>query len=430
MAGSHKILVFNDNVYKKYQSGTWNVVTTSNPAENDYLAQGMTPSEIEDMSEEAWGALTGIVELCYYTDDPTKTEAQFEIDTDDFRLHDEFDNQVDVLYLTNKEGVTESTLDITANHTPLDEVYEDFDLVVWKSDDPHQLSMSVTGIPHPKHRHKVEISDPQRTIKDWTDWTESNLLESVSITPSMFNTINPSTLTVTVEQLDGKTVTATGIVSIFDTEPIIFATYLGNTLNVRIGDDENDKIQFKILLNGKQIHPSDGFTALSPPPAEYSRTFYSHEIKINQQNTLEIISKDEYGKESRASLSFLGDYTGIMFMDSVGKYFSDSLGNVLQYLDFGSILAGRTTLPKRVRLINKNVFPIKNLKLTMETGYQSNTRVEISKTESPFVPETTLSFSSGLEANAESEFYVRIATHKDDPPHSGTFDIIANAEPL
>lgn len=430
-ASIHKILVFNDNVYKKYQSGTWNVVTTSNPTESEYLVQGMTPSEIEDMSEEAWGALTGIVELCYYTDDLTKNDVHFEIETEPFRLYDEFGSQAYILYFIEEQEVTEATLEITANHTPLDEVYEDFELVVWKSEDSDQLSLAVTGIPHAKHRHKVELSQPDRVIKDWTPWAEANLSESVTITPSMFNTINPSTLTVTVEQLDGKVITATGIVSIFDTEPRIFATYLGNRLQVRIGDDENDRVQYKVQLNGKQVYPVEGYTPLAPSPIEFSRVFRSDEIKINQVNTIDIFSKDEYEKESSARITFTGEYAGLMFTDENGEYYSTEFGDLLKYLDFGVIIAGQVTLPKKVRVVNKNGYAIGNLSISLDSSnIQGATRVEMSKTASPFVHQSQIIPTGEYQQNEEVPIYVRVATTKDDSPQTGVFEIHATADPV
>lgn len=426
-----KILVFHNGVYKKYFNGLWIEISTSPPTPHDFVNHGMSQEDISLIPELAWRQLLGLIEIHCYTDDITKTEINFEIETSPFILYETLGEDLDIYYYTNNLNITEATLKITANYSPLDEINDDFDLVVWKSEEPEQLAMSLTGIPHAKHRHKVELSNPNRTIKDWTQWTESNLSESISITPSMFNTINPSTLTVTVEQLDGKNITATGIVSIYDTEPRIFATYLGNRLQVQIGDDESDKIQYKILLNGTQVYPAEGYTPLANSPINFTRVFRSDEIKIGQLNTIDIFSKDEYGKESSAKITFTGEYSGLMFMDENGEYYSTEFGELLKYLDFGVVFAGQTTIPKKVRVVNKNGYTIGNLSISLDTpSIQGGTKVELSKTEEPFVHQNHIRLDGEYQHNDEVPVYVRVVTEKEDEPQTGVFEIHATADPV
>ncbi|RNB52692.1 hypothetical protein EDM57_21125 [Brevibacillus gelatini] len=429
-----RILVCNDGVYKKYNSDMWEIVATTEPSLMDYL-NGMTLAELSSIPEKAWSELEGVVKICYFTDDESVEEPLFNIKTKPFTLYDEFGESVDILYYTDDNSITNKTLEITTNYSPLDDLEGDFDIVLWKENTVNK-TMFVNGIPYPNYRHKVEISDPDRVLQDWSNWTLQDSLNTVIVSSNMFASHHPHTLTISVEQVDGKIIQETGIFTIFDTEPQIIASYIGNTLDLKIGDEESDKVQFKIILNGEQIYPEEGFTPLLPSPINFSRIFSNNEIKINQLNSIVIECKDEYGMKSTATLTFIGDYSGILFMDLNGKYFSDTFGNILQYLDFGSIIAGRTTLPQKVRVTNKNNFPIKNMILTvgdidldLDSNRSSNTKIEISKTESPFVSENVLTFEDELETNEEINFYVRIVTDKDDPPHSGLFDIIVDAEP-
>ncbi|WP_157793930.1 DUF4082 domain-containing protein [Paenibacillus donghaensis] len=163
---NRKVLVFNKNQYKKY-TNTWENIST-NPIESDYIS-GNTLEQLSLIPESAWSQLTGNVELCYYTDDSTKTEAQFNIETtpftlaeewedkeikiieytDDpnqsestitletepFSLYDELGDTVDVLYYTDDPSKTSANLNVTANYSPLDEIVGDFDVVTWTDDE-------------------------------------------------------------------------------------------------------------------------------------------------------------------------------------------------------------------------------------------------------------------------------------------------------
>lgn len=457
-----KSLIYNNFKYLTFKSNKWEAIANSSPTEQDYLLYGI--DNISLIPESAWKELSGTVELCYYTENTSQVEVKFNIETDPFTLedvlqgktisiieytdnpsqtessvvietepftfYDEMGDSFDLLYYTDELESIRAELEITANHTPLDEVQSDFDLVTW-TEDAENLSMSITGIPYPKYRYKVELSDPDRVIQDWSSWTEMDVSENVMITPSMFNTINPSVLTVTVEQIDGTIVTATGTVAIYDTEPRIFATYLGNTLHVKIGDDENDRVQYKVSLNGKQVYPDEGFTPLYPSPVEFTRVFYSHEIKINQQNTIDIVSRDEYGKESSATLTFRGEYSGLLFTDENGDYYSNEFGELLKYLDFGAIFAGQITMPKKVRLINKNGYTVGNVSITLDAkNVQGNTKVEMSKSDAPFVHQDVIHPSGEYKHNEEIPIFVRVVTTKDDDPQTGTFEIQASADPV
>lgn len=166
---SENVLVYSNGEYKKYNStlSSWQTIISSTPTESDYL-QGNTLSEIESIPESAWQQLTGTVELCYYTDNTSLTEAQFNIETEPFTLADEFEGKevkvleytdnpsqveskvetevepytiydefgdtMEVLYYTDDASKTSADLEITANYSPLDEIDEDFEVVTWTNE--------------------------------------------------------------------------------------------------------------------------------------------------------------------------------------------------------------------------------------------------------------------------------------------------------
>ncbi|MCP1185120.1 SPRY domain-containing protein [Paenibacillus sp. 1781tsa1] len=176
-----KAFIFNNSIYKYYSVFNWITLSSSSPTEQDYLNFGM--DDISTIPESAWSQLQSEIDLCYYTDDPTKTEASFNIETDPFTLaeewedkeikiieytddpnqtestitietepftlYDELGDSLDVLYYTDDPSKTSAELNITANYSPLDELEGDFDVVTW-SDNNNPKIASTSSIPSPQ----------------------------------------------------------------------------------------------------------------------------------------------------------------------------------------------------------------------------------------------------------------------------------------
>lgn len=292
--------------------------------------------------------------------------------------------------------------------------------------------VEITGNPSVRFRYKVDYNG-ETLLKDWSAYDIKPVNDTVTIPSSYISALTPSKINVTAENyFDGLETSNYGSIILYDTEPALVASMKGQTLHLEIGDEELDRVRFNIKVNGKQVYPiGEGFSPLEQSPFSFVYRIDSSEIMFGSLNRVEIVAEDEFGKQSNLVINFLGDYSGIMFVDEQGEYFSDNLGKVLQYLDFGSIIAGRITLPKKVRIVNKNGYPINNLLLTLDgSSIQSSSLIQLSKTESPFTPEQNLVFDQVLEHDEEVPVYVRIVTDKDASPHDGTFDIIVNADPL
>ncbi|MFC8688133.1 LamG domain-containing protein [Brevibacillus porteri] len=291
---------------------------------------------------------------------------------------------------------------------------------------------TIVGMPSSKFRYKVDFNG-QSVIKDWTELTDQTVDDSVLISSAFLNSISPYKISVIAEEAFNSALTTNyGTITLYDTEPTLIATVKGQKLYVQIGDNELDKVRFRVSINKKQVYPATGdFTPLIQAPTTFDYFISASDIILGGMNLLEIIAEDEFGKSSSLGLNFFGDYSGLMFVDENGRYFSDNIGNVLNYMDFGRITGGQTTLPKKIRVVNKNGFPIHNLLLTMNAG-ASNSRsvIQISKTDSPFTPEDQLSYARTIEDEQEVPVFVRVVTNKDDQPHSGTFEIVVNADPV
>uniref|UniRef100_UPI0020BE89DB hypothetical protein n=1 Tax=Lysinibacillus sp. D4B1_S16 TaxID=2941231 RepID=UPI0020BE89DB len=107
----------------------------------------------------------------------------------------------------------------------------------------------------------------------------------------------------------------------------------------------------RVLLNNGDYYPSDGsFTKLGEAPQNIELAIGSKDIRIDNWNTLKVEFQDFFGTTDYWSIQFMGTYTGLMFKDVYGQYFSSEIGEVLKYLDFGIIMAGQTTIEHGVFL--------------------------------------------------------------------------------
>src|SRR5690606_39035661 len=138
---------------------------------------------------------------------------------------------------------------------------------------------------------------------------------------------------------------------------------------------------------------------------------------------------EEFGVEASLDpLTFMGTYVGVMFADSGGEYYSTDSGALLTSLDFGIFFAGFDSDIARVRLINQNYFPVRNLTLTLNKNSMATyTDVKISKQGgTSFSGQDSLVFPETIASGEEVEFYVKIFTDKL-ARGVGNFEIIAKA---
>lgn len=175
-----KTLVFHNGVYKYYTT-SWQTIGAT-VTENDYITKGM--DDISIIPESAWGELTGNIEFCYWTDHQPKTEVSFNIETESFTLADELKDQTikiieytdnpvqeessvtietyepftiydelgdnaEILYYTDGPTKNSAQLEITANHSLLDELSGDVEVVTWTNayDEGIQMGYDLNALP-------------------------------------------------------------------------------------------------------------------------------------------------------------------------------------------------------------------------------------------------------------------------------------------
>lgn len=522
----HLTLVNNNGTFYGYSNNVWNLVSTGFPTENDFINGGIV--DLSSIPESAWAELQGDVELCYYTDDPDKTETQFNIETDPFTLaeewedkeikiieytdnpnqaesvitletepftmYDELGDSVDVLYYTDDPNKNSANLELTANYTPLDEIDGDFEVVTWTDDEEAEsMNVNMNALPFEQMVLQLEdfnvpgainsiITSPSSSINQGTlrfifsfdsgqTWQvcRFNKWKAIEITPSIISKYGmtleevnkltkdnfddkPNNIRIGYYldesihsgqsiELDNLKLSALSptedaklsdmAMYVLNTTATIQLELQGNKLIGSLSDTDKGKVQYRIILNGSPYFPINGeYTSLALSPVEIEFNISDRDIIFNQPNTVRVEFQDAWGQSDFWEAKFVGTYSGLMFIDSTGEYLSDTFGGILKYLDFGTIVAGQTTLDQKVIIKNQMGYSINNLTLEVLTDQlPEGVNVELSKESSPFIGSSKLSFTDVIKHNESVEVYTRIVTSINAKPWpGGRFGITAKAD--
>jgi hypothetical protein len=208
----------------------------------------------------------------------------------------------------------------------------------------------------------------------------------------------------------------------------------GGLLIATITDDDKDRVKYRVLLNNNQVFPQIDYTDYLNIPFDVKVRFPQDMILIGETNRVKIEFKDDMMDAPISwETTFIGDYSGLMFCDASESYYSNHIGEILKYLDFGTIVAGQTTIAERVFVKNTLGYPVENLVLRVnqrDIALQgSHARVEISQYDAPFISESELIFPNGLKDKERLSFYIQIVTDREAKA-GGMFDVTVTADPL
>ena len=154
--------------------------------------------------------------------------------------------------------------------------------------------------------------------------------------------IGTNAVTVVTQDEAGATQTYTFNIIKNDELPNSVSTLLDNKYTMNISDGDMDLVTLQASLNGEVI---DTITEGIKAPFTHVVTWDKHKVKIGETNTLTVVLTDNVGGTRTITETFIGDYYGLMFMDTAGKYLTNDLGELLKYLDLGTVIAGRDSLP-------------------------------------------------------------------------------------
>lgn len=145
-----------------------------------------------------------------------------------------------------------------------------------------------------------------------------------------------------------------------DALPTYVGTLVDNVYSFSINDADGDKVKFKTEFNGNVLEAEGDFTDV---PLSHNTVIDKHKIVYGAQNTLTITITDSVGGVTVITETFVGDYYGLLFMDSNSKFLTNDLGDLLETLDFGIVVSGRPSVEQEILVLNKTKGILKSVAL-------------------------------------------------------------------
>lgn len=401
------------------------------------------------------------VELLYYTDDTAVTKADMNI-TANWSPIDELDGDFEVVTWTDEtDPATKRTLEVQGTPSPKftysltvtdieklkDVIVTDLSTTYNKSNVRFLLSPDnvdwyrfngtvfekMTSMTNQAIKEKGMTYDELQSITDiqFESWNFKKVNVGVYLEDDARGTIVSNVNPLQIEHLSPSNTTQLSGTSLYvlNTTARIDVDLKGLTLLGSLSDDDMSRVQYRIRLNGNPYFPADGqYTALSPAPQPVSITMQSDEIKIDDWNTLEVDFQDFFGTTDTWSATFMGKYAGVVFMDTNGDYYSTDMGQVLKYLDFGTVLTGQVTPSYEVKLKNQFGYKVKDVELSADTSeFSKGLLFEFSQQADFSTFSKRLNIPS-LEDEEEFTFYVRMQSSiTTEPNGNNTFNIYVTA---
>ncbi|MGE0979849.1 halomucin [Bacillus cereus] len=117
------------------------------------------------------------------------------------------------------------------------------------------------------------------------------------------------------------------------------------------------------------------------------------------------------------------------FRNEIGLYYTDEAGNILRYLEYGTLVAGSTSEAYPVWLQNNADFPVKDMKVWVDPPtVKPGITVQLSLSNNPFVPVDEIPFPGTIPIGDARQFYIRFLSEVT-VTEGGTFDMKAKASP-
>ena len=465
-----KTLIFHNNNYK-YFTNSWQTIGTT-ATESDYISFGI--DDISTITEEAWTELDGVVELCTYTDESNRVEVLINVDTEPFTLleewgdkqiqiieytdiptqedslitletepynvyryisdnpevlvytespediviltttepydlYDEFGDEVEVLVYTDNESASKANLIVEANWSPIDELEgENFDIVTYVDSDNIIPSINYNIVPKGK------------LIIQTKDIVKFNRLKKIKANYSKNNPLNKIKVLISGDK------------------GLTWKSYKHNYREKFVVFDINDLENIRnnaMNIEDLSLISEDDLKILSPS-GNYRLAYYIEQNNIDDILEIDSLITNDIANDITPELSNISvyydsidqKYFGIMFLDKTGNYYSNNLGELIQYLDFGYLIAGQTSEEVEIILKNSTNYNVENIKINVDENL-NDINMEFSKTINPFIAESSLNFNKVLNAGEQLSFYVRLTSNKY-AENGGVIQINVLADPI
>jgi hypothetical protein len=203
-------------------------------------------------------------------------------------------------------------------------------------------------------------------------------------------------------------------------------------MNATIDHTLGRKIRFRILVNGNQITPRTGYTDWMQAPFTFDYSWDSKDLLYGLPNEITIEVVDEVETKKEIKFHVVGGYRSLLFKDENNFYYSTDKGDILQQLDFGTVIGGLLSGPRIVFLENRTGLELENVEIWADNESQGEkVKLYISETLDPFVPVESISLPNTMTNGEIKPFYVRVESKIDVTSiQRKIFKIYAKGDPV
>jgi hypothetical protein len=258
------------------------------------------------------------------------------------------------VYIPSGSSFTSITFNLPANSAPVVKNFEASPSSVHSENT--SIKFDVYDLENQKMFYKVTLNDTP-IVKDFT--STNGFVSGIEFKNSDLK-IGNNTVTIETQDEAGATQKYTYTIIKKDELPNSISTLLDNKYTMNISDGDMDLVTLKATLNGEVI---DTITEGIKAPFTHVVTWDKHKVKINEKNVLTVVLTDNVGGSTTITEEFVGDYYGLMFMDTAGKFLTNDIGELIKYLDFGTVTAGRDSVPFQVIAYNHTVAALQNVSI-------------------------------------------------------------------
>lgn len=403
------------------------------------------------------------IDVLYYTDDTSVTEADLILEAN-WSPVDELDGDLEVVTWTDETGDSvKRNLELTAipkpqfvHQTTINNVHKLDDVIATDLSKFKTLTSIVKVLFTPNNTDwyyfngttfvKLTSFTMDNVVKYGNTIAEINAFSTLQFNTWSFDRLNVgfyleddnkdrieskvSNINIVNFTPDNSTVITDTSFYILNTTARIDIDLQGMSVFGTLSDADMSRVQYRVKLNGQPYFPIDGeFTALAPSPQSISLNFTSDQIIIDDWNTVEVEFQDFFGTTDTWSTQFVGRYAGIMFTDENGELYSTDVGQVLKYLDFGTVLTGQVTPTYTVKLKNQYGFNVKEVNIQAHTsGFAEGLNLDFSLENDVNTFSDTLLIPS-MKNEEEISFYLRMRSPITTEPNGhNLFDIFVSAK--
>lgn len=333
--------------------------------------------------------------------------------------------------IANDESLDSVVMTVPANTAPVIESISLTGSPVHKGD--FTLNCTVTDIEDDRMTYEFYVKESPDGVKP----AEKIVIDSGDVNPALKGnltyTIHSSSFTEGIHTLyvafiddkGARSIEKTVQLEVSNTHPAVSMSYSGvATVDIVITDADNDKVQYKVLINDTEIAPMTSFASV---PVNATISIPYNLIDFGKDNVIKVVYQDDIKENPllETTYKFTGEYYGILFVDvteskydSTGKpnpnyYYSNSIGDIIKKLQVKDTFRNKESKLYTVGLYNYSGYTFSTV--TLKSTQVSTFADMLISDKTPFdYTQGTITFTNVKSGDSPREFYVRIVSRGND----------------